>query len=90
MSRVETKSQKEDKYLQEVRKGYNTSPVLQDEEVRQYLKYIQTKFYIVPIDKASNNFSFVCKKFCVFKLLDETGLRGTQSDTYKLVNKLKN
>ena len=37
----------------------------------------------------SNNFSFVCKKFYVSRLLDEIGLRGTQSDTYKLVNKLK-
>ena len=56
--------EKEDKFIQEVKKGYNTSPVLQDEEIRQYLKYIQTKLYIVPIDKASNNFSFVCRKFC--------------------------
>ena len=58
------KSQKGDKFIQEVKKGYNTSPVLQDEEIRQYLKYIQTILYIVPIDKASNNFSFVCRKFC--------------------------
>ena len=68
---------------------YNTFPVPQDEEVTQYLKDLQAKFCIVSIDKASNNFSFICKKFFVSKLLDETELRCTQSDDYKLINKLK-
>ena len=31
----------------------NIFPVLQDEQVRQYPKDFQTKFCIVPIDKAS-------------------------------------
>ena len=41
------------------------------------------------IDKNSKKISFICKVLYVSKLLDEIGLRGTQSDTYKLVNKLK-
>ena len=71
-------------------KIYNTFLALQDEEVTQNLKDLQTKICIVSIDKASKNFSFICKKLYVSKLLDEIGLRVTQSDTYKLVNKLKN
>ena len=34
----------------------NTFHVLQDEEVRQYLRDLQTKICIVLIDKASNSF----------------------------------
>ena len=41
------------------------------------------------IDKTSKKISFICKVLYVSKLLDEIGLRGTQSDIYKLVNKLK-
>ena len=62
---------------------------MQDKEVMQYLEDLQTKFCIVPIDKAANKFYFICKNFYVSKLIDEIGLRGIQSDTYKLVNKLK-
>ena len=68
---------------------YNTFLALQDEEVTQNLKDLQTKICIVSIDKASKNFSFICKKLYVSKLLDEIGLRVIQSHTYKLVNKLK-
>ena len=42
-----------------------------------------------PIDKASNNFYFICTKFYVSKLVDEVGLRVTQSNTSKLLSKLK-
>ena len=41
------------------------------------------------MDKASSNFSFICKKSFASKLPDDVGLQGKQSDTYKLVNKLK-
>ena len=41
-------------------------PVLQDEQVRQYLKDFQTKFCIDPIDKASSKFLFICKKNLCF------------------------
>ena len=58
---------------------------MQHEDVKQYLKDLQTKFCAVPTDKASNNFSFTCKMFYVAKLLDEIGLSVTQSDTHKLV-----
>ena len=44
---------------------YNTS-LLQHEHVRQYLKDPQTKFFIVPIDKASNKFSFIFVRIFLF------------------------
>ena len=67
------KSLKKSKYI------YNTSHVLQDEEVRQYIKVLQTKFCIILIDKASTNFLLFAKKFYISKLLDEAELRDTQS-----------
>ena len=32
-------------------------------EVRQYINYLHDRFVIVPVNKASNNFSIVCKSF---------------------------
>ena len=46
-------------------------------------------FVLTLLDKAANYFSFICKKFKVSKLLDEIVVHGTQRDTYKFVNKLK-
>ena len=75
--------------MQKSKQIYNTFLALQDAEVTQNLKDLQIKICIVSIDKASKNFSFICKELYVSKLLDEIGLRVTQSDTYKLVSKLK-
>ena len=37
---------------------------------------------MVPIDQAGSNFSFICKKFYISKVLNEIGLNGTLSPTY--------
>ena len=66
----------------------NTSLVMQDEEVRKYLKDLQKKFVSPPLTKHRTT----CKKLYVSKLLVEVEQRGTQSDTYKLnedINKRK-
>ena len=89
MNKVAEKVKNKIKSLQKLKQICNTSTVLQDEEVKQYLQDLQTKFCIVPINKALNNFPFIYKKFYVSKLLDEIGLRATQNDAYKLANKLK-
>ena len=89
MNKVAEKVKNKIKSLQKLKQICNTSTVLQGEEVKQYLQDLQTKFCIVPINKASNNFPFIYKKFYVSKLLDEIGLRATQNDAYKLANKLK-
>ena len=64
-----------------------TKPSLQDEEVQTALKDLHDKFVVVPIDKASNNVAIICKRFYIQKLLDEVGVPGDNSPTYKLSDK---
>ena len=66
---------------------YNNSLVLQDERVRS--QRCSNEILYCPIDKTSNNFPFICKKFYVSRLLYAIGLCGTPSDTCRLVDKLK-
>ena len=65
-----------------------TENILEDKNVKKYLKMIKKTYIICSIDKASNNFSFVCKKFYVSILMKELGFdNGTLAcvgnDTYK-------
>ena len=60
-----------------------TSPVLYDHSALEQLNKLQEKYVIVPIDKASNNYAFICKKFYIAKLLDEVGFLHGDSSTYK-------
>ena len=62
-------------------------PILKDETVAAYLTQIQSKFVLVPIDKAANNIAIICKKFYIEKLLLEIGLNDTPSETYKRSSK---
>ena len=65
-----------------------TKPILSEPDVVEYLKSLQHKFVIVTIDKAANNFAFVCKRFYISRLLLEVGVGdsgGTQ--TYSRVIK---
>ena len=43
-------------------------------EVRQYINYLHDRFVIVPVDKASNNFSIVCKSFYLDVIKIEIGI----------------
>lgn len=52
-------------------------------------KTFKQNFVFPPTKKHKTPFSFISKRYYVSNLLDEIGLRGTQSDTYKFVNKLK-
>ena len=56
-----------------------TKPVLEDEDVKRYLAEFHKKYVVVPIDKAANNISIICKRFYVFKLLKEIGALETDS-----------
>ena len=64
-----------------------TKPVLQDEAIKSALADLHTKFVVVPIDKASNNVAIICKRFYIQKLLNEVGIPGDTSPTYKLSGK---
>ena len=61
-----------------------TKPVLEDEEVLAALADLHRRFVVVPIDKAANNVALICKRYYIQKLLDEVGVPGNASPTYKL------
>ena len=60
------------------------TPVLDDPSVLEDLASLQDKYVIVPIDKAANNFAFICKKYYITILLKELGYPDGTSNTYKL------
>lgn len=72
------------KVLKSKRVPSTTKPSLQDEEVQSALSDLHKNFVVVPIDKASNNVALICKRFYIQKLLDEVGVPGDSSPTYKL------
>ena len=45
---------------------------------------LHRRFVVVPIDKAANNVALICKRYYIQKLLDEVGVPGNASPTYKL------
>ena len=61
-----------------------TKPILLDEDVQASLAELHSRFVVVPIDKAANNVAIICKRFYIQKLLDEVGVPGNASPTYKL------
>ena len=68
-----------------------TTPVLEKDEVKSYLKEISRHFIISTIDKAANNYVFICKKFYLITLMKELGVDlGTfecvGNNTYSPIN----
>ena len=70
-------------------KPFKTSQVLQDPEVQTYIEQLHRDFVIVPIDKASNNFAFICKYFYITKILQEVGINSAPCQTYRVVEDTK-
>ena len=64
-----------------------TKPSLHSQDVKSALAKLHDKFVIVPIDKASNNIAIICKRFYIQKLLNDVGVPGDISPTYKLSKK---
>ena len=58
--KVKEKVKHKIKFLKMSKQICNTSPVMQGDEVKQYLKDHQIEFSIASLDKASNKFSFLC------------------------------
>ena len=61
------------KKLKTKTKPSSTTPILSDLDVLAYLATLHRKYVVVPIDKASNNFASICKKFYISKFLSEVG-----------------
>ena len=69
--------------LRKNKKNPRKRQILSDRECQQYLADFQTRFVLVPADKASNNVLIVCKKYyldVVLKELDTSN--GTNPLTY--------
>ena len=62
----------------------NLSRSLQDQVTTKYLENIHDNFVIVPIDKATNNIAFICKKYYIERILKEIGLEGSPNATYSI------
>ena len=60
--------------------------VLRDSNVANALSDLQNQFVLAPIDKATNNVSFICKRFYAQILLKEFGMLGTPSKTYEKIS----
>ena len=66
-----------------------SNDVFRSKEVQQYLDYLHDRFVIVPVDKASNNFAVICRKFYLEVLMKELGFCNGKivgNDVYKYVN----
>ena len=66
--------------------------ILKDRECISSLAELKERFVIVPIDKATNNVAFICKRFYASVLVKELGLDGqSDSATYEsMMNKNTN
>ena len=60
--------------LKQIIKHKQTKLVLRNPYVKKHLEELHRKFVIVTIDKASNNFAFICRKYYIPKLLAEVSL----------------
>ena len=48
---------------------------------------LKEKFVLVPVDKAANNVSFICKRFYAQVLLKEMGFLGNPNPTYTIFHR---
>ena len=79
-----------DERIDEVTPRLEFDPVtetLQDPSCRKSLLNLQNRFVIAPIDKATGNVSFICKRFYAEVLVKELELVGEKSDTYQSIRK---
>ena len=86
---VEEKISEKVRELKRRKKPSQTKPVLSDPNVQNYLEGLQCRFVIVPIDKAANNFAFVCRRFYITRLLKEIGIPNGYCETYQISHKNK-
>ena len=68
-----------------------TTPLLKQKLIKEDLKSLHDRYVITPIDKASNNVAFICKRFYAKVLADELGLyTNSSSPTYVKCTKTEN
>ena len=77
------------KFLKSKKLQTYKNPILNQGDVEAYLETLQDRYVIVPIDKASNNFAFVCKRYYVMRLLSEVGIPNGSCETYQITSRDK-
>ena len=65
VSKAKEKVKKQDKVLEQLKQVFNTSPVMQDEEVKQYLKDFKQNFVLAPFIKHMITFFKFVKNYIV-------------------------
>ena len=60
--------------------------ILKSSSTSSCLSLLQSKYVMVPIDKAANNIAFVCKRFYATVLMEELGLSAESSSTYTRIH----
>ena len=68
------------------KKKSKTSTILTKPSSKSCLSELQSKYVMVPIDKAANNIAFVCKRYYALVILKELGLIGTSTSTYTSID----
>ena len=63
------------------------SETLKYKKCRKDLSVLHNRFIIAPIDKATGNVSFICKRFYAEVIVNELRLRGVKSKTYQSIRK---
>ena len=66
-----------------------SNDIFRDKEVSQYIKKLHSRFVIVPVDKASNNFAIICKKFYLEVLMKELGITADKIVGNKVYEHIK-
>ena len=75
--------------IRRLKRSVNTrhESIFCDPEVVRELSRLRENFVIVPADKASNNYTFVCKKYYVSILIEELELNSLpRNPTYNLTD----
>ena len=75
--------------IRRLKRSVNTrhESIFCDPEVVRELSRLHENFVIVPADKASNNYTFVCRKYYVSILIEELGLNSLPGNpTYNLTD----
>ena len=75
--------------IRRLKRSVNTrhESIFCDPEVVRELSRLHENFVIVPADKASNSYTFVCKKYYINILIEERGLNSLPEDpTYNLTD----
>ena len=63
-----------------------TKSIFKDANARKCLSDLQAKYFMVPIDKASNNVAFICKRYYALVILHELGLSSSSTSTYTKID----